>query len=93
LLEAGIVLQLRYGDDGARALDLLLHELDITIAQVSPKQANIARRAYKQFGKGLHAAGLNYGDCFAYALAKDEAVPLLFKGEGFGKTDVQVMVY
>ena len=93
LLEAGIVLQLRYGDEGSRDLDLLLHKLDITIISVTPKQANLARRAYKQFGKGLHPAGLNYGDCFAYALAKDEGMPLLFKGEDFSKTDVLVAVY
>jgi ribonuclease VapC len=93
LLEAGIVLQLRYGEEGSRDLDLLLHTLDLRVMPVSEKQANLARKAYKQFGKGLHPAALNYGDCFSYALAKDEGLPLIFKGEDFNKTDIEVAVY
>jgi ribonuclease VapC len=93
LLEAGIVLQLRYGEEGARDLDLFLHTLDLRVVPVSEKQANVARKAYKQFGKGLHSAGLNYGDCFAYALAKDEGLPLIFKGDDFSETDIGIAVY
>ena len=52
------------------------------------EQARIAREAYRDYGKGRHRAGLNFGDCFAYALAKDKGEPLLFKGNDFRKTDV-----
>ena len=93
LLEAGIILQARYGDEGARDLDLLLHTLSLAIEPVSKKQANLARKAYKQFGKRIHPAGLNYGDCFSYALAKDRGLPLLFKGDNFNKTDIQIAEY
>ncbi len=93
LLEAGIILQARHGDEGARDLDLLLHTLSLEIVPVSEKQANLARKAYRQFGKGIHPAGLNYGDCFSYALAKDKSLPLLFKGEDFNKTDIQIAEY
>jgi ribonuclease VapC len=57
---------------------------------VTVQQAKLAREAYRDFGKGRHRAGLNFGDCFAYALAKDKGEPLLFKGNDFGKTDVEV---
>jgi ribonuclease VapC len=57
---------------------------------VTPAQARIAREAYRDFGKGSgHPAQLNFGDCFAYALAKDKAEPLLFKGDDFARTDVR----
>ena len=92
LFEAGIILQARHGDEGARDLDLLLHKLGLKIESVTEKQANAARKAYKQFGKGIHPAGLNYGDCFSYALAKDKRLPLLFKGNDFNKTDIEVSV-
>jgi ribonuclease VapC len=62
----------------------------IAIEGVTPKQAEIARQAYRDFGKGRHKAGLNFGDCFAYALAKDLDEPLLFKGKDFSHTDVEV---
>ena len=54
----------------------------------TPRQANLARKAYRQFGKGRHAAGLNFGDCIAYALAKDTGEPLLFKGDDFSRTNI-----
>jgi ribonuclease VapC len=57
---------------------------------VTTRQAEIARQAYRDFGKGRHKAGLNFGDCFAYALAKDLDEPLLFKGSDFRHTDVEV---
>ena len=57
---------------------------------VTPRQAEIARQAYRDFGKGRHKAGLNFGDCFAYALAKDLDEPLLFKGDDFRHTDVEI---
>jgi ribonuclease VapC len=93
LVEVGIVMQARRGDDGARALDLLLAKLRVDIAAVTANQADIARKAFRRYGRGRHAANLNFGDCFAYALAKDTSAPLLFKGDDFGLTDVMVASY
>ena len=92
-LEAGMVVQARYGDEGARDLDLLLAKLKIQIVAFTPTQAEIARRAFREFGKGRHPASLNFGDCIAYGLAKDSGEPLLFKGEDFSKTDIAVVGY
>lgn len=60
-----------------------------TIVPVDREQAELARHAYRTYGKGRHPAALNYGDCFSYALSKSAAEPLLFKGDGFGQTDIQ----
>jgi ribonuclease VapC len=77
----------------SRRLDELLKEGPIHIEPVSENQARIAREAYRDFGKGSgHPARLNFGDCFAYALAKDKGEPLLFKGNDFGHTDVECWV-
>jgi ribonuclease VapC len=92
-LEAGVLVQARRGDEGSRDLDLLLAKLRIQITAFTPIQAEIARRAFRQFGKGRHPAGLNFGDCIAYALAKDTGEPLLFKGQDFCKTDIAVVGY
>jgi ribonuclease VapC len=73
------------------ALDALLETLAIDIVPVTVQQARLARTAYHTYGKGRHPAGLNFGDCFAYALAKATGLPLLFKGDDFGQTDVQVV--
>lgn len=62
----------------------------MVVETVTPKQAEIARHAYRDFGKGRHKAGLNFGDCFAYALAKEMDEPLLFKGKDFAHTDIAV---
>jgi ribonuclease VapC len=93
LVEVGIVMQARRGGDGARDLDLLLAKLRVDIAVVTANQADIARKAFRRYGRGRHAANLNFGDCFAYALAKDTSAPLLFKGDDFGQTDVMVASY
>ena len=93
LVETGIVMQVRRGDEAVRDLDLLLAKLKIEIIAVSAKQANLARKAFQRFGRGRHPARLNFGDCFAYALAKDSGAPLLFKGEDFPKTDIAVAHY
>jgi ribonuclease VapC len=74
-------------------LDSFLGRSLISIEPVTVEQARIAREAYRDFGKGRHRAGLNFGDCFAYALAKDKGEPLLFKGDDFRKTDVEVAEY
>ena len=76
---------------GAIELDRLLAELTITIVPFDDHQADIARDALARFGKGRHRAGLNFGDCAAYALSIAEAEPLLFKGTDFGATDVTVV--
>jgi len=93
LVEVGIVMQARRGDDGARDLDLLLAKLGVDIAAVTASQADIARKAFRRYGRGRHPANLNFGDCFAYALAKDKSAPLLFKGNDFRQTDVMVASY
>lgn len=93
LVEIGIVMQARRGDDGARDLDLLLAKLKVDIAAVTADHADIARKAFRRYGRGRHAANLNFGDCFAYALAKEKSVPLLFKGDDFGRTDVLMAPY
>lgn len=72
----------------SRRLDSFLRDSTMRIETVTPAQAEIARQAYRDFGKGRHKAGLNFGDCFAYALAKDLDEPLLFKGNDFRHTDV-----
>jgi ribonuclease VapC len=93
VVESGIVMQARRGDEAARDLDLLLAKLRIEIVAVSAKQASLARKAFRRFGRGRHPARLNFGDCFAYALAKDSPGPLLFKGNDFSQTDITVVHY
>jgi ribonuclease VapC len=93
LVEVGIVMQARRGDDGARDLDLLLAKLRIEILPFTARQAEIARKAFRRYGRGRHDAKLSFGDCFAYAVAKDESAHLLFKGDDFGQTDVMVASY
>ena len=77
----------------SRRLDDVISECDTLIEPVTEEQARIAREAYRDFGKGSgHAAQLNFGDCFAYALAKAKAEPLLFKGDDFRHTDVRCAI-
>lgn len=91
-LEAAIVIETRFGESGGRELDLWLHRASVTLVAVDADQADVARTAYRRFGKGRHRAGLNYGDCFAYALAKTSGQPLLFKGDDFAHTDIGAVV-
>lgn len=70
------------------ALDRLLQELDLRPVEVSFEQLTAARQAYRKYGKGIHPAALNFGDCFSYALAKISEEPLLFKGNDFSQTDI-----
>ena len=90
LLEASIVVETRKGESAGRELDLLIYRAGIEIVPVDQEQAEIAREAWRRFGKGRHPAGLNYGDCFAYALAKAAGAPLLFKGGDFSQTDIKL---
>ncbi len=88
-LEAGMNLFMRFGQQGVHDLRLLVSKTPLEIASVTPRQADLALRAFMKYGKGVHPARLNFGDCFAYALAKDTGEPLLFKGEDFTQTDIQ----
>ncbi len=88
LVEAGIVIEGRGGEAKGRDLDLFLESAGIVIEPVTADHAQRAREAWRQFGKGNHPAGLNFGDCFAYALADATREPLLFKGEDFALTDI-----
>lgn len=87
-LETAILIETRYGEPGGRELDLWLHRAAVDLVSVDSDQAEAARVAYRMYGKGRHRAGLNYGDCFSYALAKISGQPLLFKGDDFTHTDV-----
>ncbi|RKZ54273.1 MAG: PIN domain nuclease [Candidatus Parabeggiatoa sp. nov. 3] len=89
LLETSIVIESRYGEEGGRKLDLLLLKAQVKIEPVTLEQAETARIAFRIYGKGRHPAGLNFGDCFSYALAKVLEEPLLFKGNDFSKTDIK----
>jgi len=88
LLETAIVIESRHGPAGGQKLDELIHAAQI---QIEPVTA--ARLAYRTYGKGRHPAGLNYGDCFSYALAKISGEPLLFKGEDFSQTDIEAVAH
>lgn len=87
-VETSMIIESRYGPDGIRTLDLFIGKAQIELAAVDSDQAHIARDAFRHYGKGRHPAGLNFGDCFAYALAKALDEPLLFKGMDFTLTDI-----
>lgn len=87
-LEAGIIVDNQTNATAGRQLDALITKASIQVEPVTREQADLARQAYLDFGKGNHPARLNFGDCFAYALAKSRSLPLLFKGEDFSRTDV-----
>lgn len=89
-LECGIVLDSQRDPIISRGLDNLIQEAEFVVEPVTERQARLARQAYTDFGKGSgHPAGLNFGDCLAYALATDLRQPLLWKGNDFGHTGVQ----
>ncbi len=89
LLEAAIVLESRSGAAGGHELDVFVERALIELAPVTAEHAQAARRAWRRFGNGNHPAGLNFGDCFAYALAEATREPLLFKGRDFALTDIE----
>jgi ribonuclease VapC len=88
-LELVMVLHRLVGPDSLRLAETFLRRAGVLIEPVTLGQGEWARQAFLDFGKGRHPAGLNFGDCFAYALAKEMGEPLLFKGEDFAKTDVR----
>ena len=90
-LEAAIVVDANRNPLLSRRFDDLIVQTEIRAEPVTLEQADIARAAYRDFGKGSrHPAALNFGDCFAYALAKSMREPLLFKGDDFSHTDVAI---
>jgi ribonuclease VapC len=91
-VELTIVLEAQHGPEVVRQCEALFRRVGVVIEPVTLDQAHLARQAYLDFGRGRHAAGLNFGDCFAYALSKATAEPLLFKGRDFSKTDVEAVL-
>lgn len=89
LLEAAMVVESRGGTAAGEELDDLLARAEVELVAVTPEQTAVARRAWRRFGKGKHRAALNFGDCFAYALARTTGEPLLFKGDDFARTDIE----
>jgi ribonuclease VapC len=87
-VEASLVLEIQRGYDGLRDFDLLLAKAGVECVPVDLEQAQVARKAFRNYGKGRHPARLNFGDCFSYALAIVTNSPLLFKGNDFSQTDV-----
>jgi ribonuclease VapC len=90
-LETAIVIKSKKGESGGRELDLLFHQAKIEIVPVTAEQFEMARSAWRKYGKGRHPAGLNIGDCCSYALAKCVGEPLLFKGNDFTQTDINAV--
>ncbi|NOY52342.1 MAG: type II toxin-antitoxin system VapC family toxin [Deltaproteobacteria bacterium] len=81
------------GEPGGREFDLLLHRSRIEIVNITPEQSELARKAWRIYGKGRHPAGLNLGDCCTYALSKYAGEPLLFKGNDFNQTNLPLISY
>lgn len=88
LLESSIVVESRRGEVAGRELDLFLHRADVQTVAVNEEQVLLARAAWRRYGKGRHPAGLNFGDLFAYALARAGGEELLYKGDDFARTDL-----
>lgn len=90
-LEAAINIDVKGDAEASRQLDNFIRRSGIEISPVTLEQAQIARQAYLDYGKGKHQAGLNFGDCFAYALVRESGEPLLFNGDDFSKTDIPII--
>ena len=90
-LEAGVVVLARKGAQGVQELDLLLESTAVSLVDLNARQMEIARSAYDRYGKGRHPAALNLGDCCSYALSQATGEPLLFKGNDFSRTDVEIV--
>ena len=88
-VETAIVIEARLGAAAGREFDLLLHKARIELVAVTAEQAEVARNAWRRFGRGRHDANLNLGDCLSYALAMTSGEPLLCTGRGFSLTDVE----
>jgi ribonuclease VapC len=91
-LESAVVIEAKKGEAGGREPDLLLHRARIEIIALNADHVEIALGAWRTYGKGNHPAGLNIGDCCAYALSKYSGEPLLFKGNDFSQTDIRSVI-
>ncbi len=87
-VELSMVVENQLGAEAGRQVDVFLRRAGVVIEPVSVEQGQIARQAFLDYGKGRHSAALNFGDCFAYALARAKGEPLLFKGDDFTRTDI-----
>ncbi len=87
-VELSVLVESRLGEAGGRELDLMVYQAGIEVSPLTREQAELARRAFRRFGKGRHPAALNFGNCFSYALAQATGEALLFKGGDFSRTDV-----
>jgi ribonuclease VapC len=91
ILETGAVALSRRGSKGRVIFDSLCEELALDVVPLNSEHVRFARAAWDQFGKGRHSAGLNIGDCCSYALARATGYPLLYKGNDFPKTDLELV--
>ncbi len=90
VLETGIVLEARRGEAAGREFDLFMQKAKFDVVPVDADQVDIVRVAWRKYGRGRHPAALNFGDCFAYALAKTSGKPLLAKGTDFARTGIEM---
>lgn len=90
VLEAGMVIEGRRGGGAGREFDLFIVRAQVKIVPIDAELADLARSAWRKYAKGRHPTGLNFGDCFSYALAKSSGEPLLAKGTDFAKTDALI---
>jgi len=90
-VELSMVIEQQLGPEGMRQSEAFFRRASITVEPVTVEQGELARQAFLDFGKGRHKAGLNFGDCFSYALAKATGEPLLFKGNDFPLTDIDAV--
>ncbi|MGC8490643.1 MAG: type II toxin-antitoxin system VapC family toxin [Syntrophobacteraceae bacterium] len=90
-LETAIVIEAKKGNLGGGELDILLDRAKIEIVPLTVEHMELARAAWRKYGKGRHPAGLNIGDCCSYSLAKCAGEPLLFKGGDFSQTDLETV--
>ena len=88
-VELSMVVESQLGPNGTRQADAFLRRAGVVVEPVTIEQGDLARQAFLDFGKGRHKAGLNFGDCFAYALARATGEALLFKGDDFALTDIR----
>ena len=89
-VELSILIEGQVGPEAGQQVDAFMRAANVDLAPVTKEHGRLARQAFREFGKGRHSAALNFGDCFAYALAKATGDTLLCKGQGFSHTDIAV---
>jgi ribonuclease VapC len=92
-VELAMVVESQLGPEGMQQAQTLIRRAAIAIEPITIDHGELARQAFLDFGKGRHKAGLNFGDCFSYALAKATGEPLLFKGNDFSQTDIEAALF